>query len=941
MKDLFYVLLLILIPNLIQAQEILENQIKEEPNSAIRTGRLANGFNYFIKPMPNDMGKIKMNLIVKAGANEEDKDQENLAHLLEHMAVNYTENFPALRQDPDFFAQLDMKPRDLMAKTGGNSTQYKFQYPQQMPTALDTALKLYHDIASSKVLFKEDAIQGERKALFQEIMQGGGPGAGYTDNKIYYLLTGCNNVTEPQNLKTSLMSSSTTALKRFYQDWYRPDLMSLTVVGNVKDVDQVERKIRNTFSNLKVPAQKRNLKRCGLNYSKSPGHFIVIKDPQTKGKSRISETEWQFYFRNDNLYFKNYSTVENRMVWDLLTDMVYTRLKQDLLNYNKDYKTVFYTDSDLPAERLYLWVTDNNEDVLKGAFRTLAGIAKYGFEKGELESAVHKKIEILKNKDYSSSGLWSDMLLNFVLGEEKLPGTDNYQTIDFFKNMNLKKINELVKKISWKPDDIALILPHKATKWNFTKSGIRDWINDGLDHPKPYKPFKAPQQLIPNNELAKLTRTKIANKDFGNLNEDIIELNNGLRVILKYQKPDKGRFRNKIVVHGFSPFGASCFGSSNGNVMLAPLVVRNAGLGSFNKFQIGAFLHDSSLPFGIRDYITERETGLYAEVAPEDLETLLQLIYLSFTAPRYDPEAFKDWKMEEFLRLQKNTTVDNEDFVDFTNAETGKVSIPLGTKRYRQSLKMDYEDSFEKYKKLHSEARNFTFIFTGNFKKNAVLPLIQKYLGNLPNRIGPKKCLKTDKVPKKFVNKAHDARFTFDHHLENAFLSIQFKTPLTNRGYMEEVRLEFLKRALNLKLKKLRYEKKLGVYIFTAIGSIDRDHITKTMQVYLQASPADFQEVLQTCNDIFDDLRNGLVSKEFLKTVKESAFLPKWIGEFSQTNKYVSRRLYAHYRYDKTFTESEAVLNFMKNFSKEDLRKTAIAYLKDNYKWVLTGLSKQ
>ena len=317
------------------------------------------------------------------------------------------------------------------------------------------------------------------------------------------------------------------------------------------------------------------------------------------------------------------------------------------------------------------------------------------------------------------------------------------------------------------------------------------------------------------------------------------------------------------------------------------------------------------------------------------MEILLQLLFLSFTDPRFDKVAFEDWKLQEKYKSKRITNANN-DFIDFKNREVGIAKLPQGMNRHYNSLEVDYMQALEKYKQLHSRAKDFTFILTGDFKKNKILPLLQKYLGNLPNQKGTINCKRSpNEHYTHTIGKGNNANFKLPYKADNKLLSIQYATPLNSPFYQEEIDAEILEQALGLKLLKLRYEEKLGVYFPLAMRKIDQAFDRKTMEIFLQISKSDFEKVLESSLNFVEELKTELVSESFLEAVKNSSYIPKWQQEYR--NKSMRINLYNHYRYDIPYNDSAEAEAYFNGFDSNNLQKVAKEYFNSKSKWVLTG----
>ena len=933
MKLTLSICVLVLFTQMVLAQNSNMSEKETLSDSAFKSGQLENGFRYFVKNI-NGVEKTYTSLIVNAGSYQEDKDQYNLAHLLEHMASNSTENFPKLRSDPDFLSQLKMKPMDLSAFIGGNKTTYHFRFPNEVPNGLDTSLSYFHDIASGKVLFEEATVIGERKALYQEHLMGGNSTWLHSKLKIENAFTGCQDIPAPDELENTIMNSSTEALKRFYKDWYRPDLMGLMVIGDLKNTAEVVNKIREQFKDLKMPEKIRIKSNCNQNYLKSSHRFIVLKSPAHLNEKLAPETVLQFYYRIPEIKFDKYSDRENKVLWELLSSMIQSRLKSAEMDYGVKFTSVIYPSEELPVIELDVKTTGKVENTIKKVYSMLAAISTYGFRNEEWETSIRNRIKYEENRDFNSIDIWADVMEKHMVEEVPLQTKNGHSDLQFLKNLDIIEINKLANEIRWSPDDIAIILPKEAKIENFSEKLIRHWIEEGLNNPKKFSPLRTPDELMSSTKASSLKKAGINRRNFGEYNEDIIEMENGIRVIMKDLEPKEGRFKNKIIIHGFSPYGASCFGEKDMESIFSPLIVQNSGVGSYNKFEIQKLLSDTSIPFGIRNYIEQNETGLIAEVSPDDIELALQLIHLSFTAPRFDIKAFEDWKIIEEKRFRRTASANN-DFIDLINQENNKLKIPQGAARYRQSLLVNNNEAFRKYKALHANASDFTFILTGDFKKKKVLPLLQKYLGSLPDSRQAYKCIENQKSQLKYLRGTKS--FILPESTDTKFLSIQFTSGLEKEGYKEEVNLELLKNAIHLMLKRLRYEEMLGVYSYSVSGLMDRENNTKTIQVYLQTNDKDFDKVIASCNEVFEELRTGIISSTFLNSVKNLFYLPKLEDE--KTNTAMQASLYDHHRYEVPFINSAEIQEYRHNFNENNLQQIATEYLKPNHKLVLIGSS--
>ena len=207
----------------------LDNPIPLDP--AIVSGRLDNGLSYFVRRNGEPPGRVELRLVVDAGSVLEDDDQRGLAHFVEHMAFNGTEQF-AEGELVDFFEGIGMQfGADLNASTGFDQTVYSLRVPAE-PELLERAFEVLADWAGG-ILFEPGAVDRERDVVIEEWRLGRGAAARVRDRQLPLLFRGSRYAERlPIGTPEVLASAPVAALKRFYRDWYRPDLMAVVVVGD-------------------------------------------------------------------------------------------------------------------------------------------------------------------------------------------------------------------------------------------------------------------------------------------------------------------------------------------------------------------------------------------------------------------------------------------------------------------------------------------------------------------------------------------------------------------------------------------------------------------------------------------------------------------------------------------------------------------------------------
>src|SRR6267142_2660574 len=245
---------LMLIGFVTAAQLKLSDPIVVSPD--IKIGKLSNGLTYYIRKNGRPEKKVELRLVVKVGSIMEDDDQRGLAHFTEHMAFNGSKHFKK-NELVSFLQSIGVQfGADLNAYTSFDETVYILPIPTDKPENFDKGMLVLEDWAST-VTFEDAEIDKERGVVLEESRLG--KGANDRMNKVLFpkLFDGSNYAQRlPIGKEEILKSFPYDVVKRFYKDWYRPDLMAVVIVGDV-DPAEAEKLVKAHFEKLKNPADEK------------------------------------------------------------------------------------------------------------------------------------------------------------------------------------------------------------------------------------------------------------------------------------------------------------------------------------------------------------------------------------------------------------------------------------------------------------------------------------------------------------------------------------------------------------------------------------------------------------------------------------------------------------------------------------------------------------
>jgi zinc protease len=695
----------------------------------ITVGTLPNGLRYYIRENRQPQARAELRLAVKAGSVLEDDDQRGLAHFVEHMAFNGTRNFPG-NAVGTFMQSLGVRfGAHVNAHTGFDETVYELQIPTDNPAVIDRSLLILEDFAHN-VTFDPAEIDKESGVILEEWRLGLGAGERINNAQFPLLLKGSRYADRlPIGNPEILRNVNHARLKQFYTDWYRPDMMAVVAVGDFKKAD-MEFQIRAHFGSIRPASSPRP--RPAFSVPEQPGTtYSVITDPEAT-TTRISATS--------TMAAREQTTVgayRQRMVELLFGAMLSARLSDLAQAPNAPFLRA-QTDRDLFVRTIEVTSLDalvargSVERGLSALFTELARVARFGFTAPELSRMklnLERGLErAVIEKDKSPSGPLADEFIRNFMQDEPIPGIVYEYGLNqrFLPEITLAEVNSVAK--NWVPDRnrlVAISAPEsdKATLPPDVKLASVLSATDS-ERLTAYVDKVSDQPLLANAPAAGAVANTSTNDPIG-----ITEwtLSNGVRVVLK---PTTFK-QDEIVFRAISPGGTSL--SSDEDFIpaqTADAVISQGGLGGFSRSDLNKVLAGTTA--SVSADIGATEEGLAGGAARKDLETMFQLIYLTFTAPRADPVAFR--VMTEQLKITLANREAQPDTV-FTRALDAAVNQnhpraqPLTPARVDR---MDLAKSLAFYKDRFADASDFVFVFVGSFDLQTMRPLVEKYLGSLP-----------------------------------------------------------------------------------------------------------------------------------------------------------------------------------------------------------------
>jgi len=707
----------------------LDEPIPRDPG--LVTGRLENGLRYFIRANDEPANRAELRLVVDAGSILEDDDQRGLAHVVEHMAFNGTENFEK-QQIVAFMELIGMRMgSDLNAGTGFDQTMYMLRVPTDNPVPLVTAFQIMADWATG-ISFEPEEIEQERLVVIEEWRGGQNANSRIQARQMPVILEG-SRYAERQPIGTleSLQSFGRDELVRFYEDWYRPDLMAVVAVGDF-DVALVEELVHQWFGDLTVPDDAPERVRYDVPDFEGT-RISVATDPELPSTTlglayRLEEPEGDWTI----------GRVRRSLVEGLYGNMLTQRLAE--LTRESDPPFIIgigaRSDSFLNTGPAFVLTALIQGGGIERALQTLVTESeramRFGFTEAELERTKTQSLRGIQsqyeNRDSRPSALFVNQYVNWFLRGVPTPGIeyDTRLAERLLGEIALEEINAV--GASWVGDSNRVVLLTAPERGDLAVPGETALLAVLDEAPgseiEAYADSGETRELLP--ELPEGSPVVAAGETPDGLTE--WELENGVRVILKPTDFDD----DVVLLRSFSPGGLSL--ASDENFVPARTALRIIGNGGLGELDANALRQTMAGKLAAATpFINEFHEGINGQASPRDLETLFQLVYLWFTAPRVDQAAFDVFKAQADLFLSNRDASPATAFNDRFN----EIMTQDHPRRRPETLEMleaaDAEKSLAFYRERFADAGDFTFVLVGAVDPDATRPLVERYLGALPS----------------------------------------------------------------------------------------------------------------------------------------------------------------------------------------------------------------
>ena len=903
------------------------------PNDpAVRTGQLENGMKYYIRHNSKQKGLADFYIIHNVGAIQEDDNQQGLAHFLEHMAFNGTTNLPG-KMLIEWCEKVGIKfGANLNAGTSWDYTQYLVKdVPVAREGVIDTAMLILHDW-SHFITLDHDEIDKERGVIQEELRTRDGASWRSTINLLKTIFKGTKY--EHRNLighLEGLQSFTYDDIRTFYDKWYRPDYQAVVIVGDI-DAEQIEAKVKSLMADIPAPAADAAEKEVIVVADNQEPIISIFEDPE------MIESDLSLFIKRPAMptQFKNTVQAEVLSLIETLgSTMANARLAESAAKPDAPFTSAHIGNGGVgicpTLDALTLGVGTKDGELLQGyeaALVELERIRRHGFTEGEFERAkaqvLRREEQAYMNRNDRMNGQYVNRYLSAFRRNTPFPDAEIEWQMDqaIINGLPIEAINQTFASYITDHNNVIIAnAPKKEGVVNPTEEQILAVMaNVKASQIDPYQDNTVKEPLIAPGTKLKGSKVKsvATNQTLGTTEWT---LKNGIKVVVKPTdfKADEVQIR-LVAQSGVSNLSDEDYYTGK----YLPLAMSQMGVSKFSATELRKQLSGKSAAAGLSpdDYTT----NVIGSGSPKDLETILQLIYLKFTAPRFNEDDFKS-VMNQYISYVENIK-SNPDFV--ASSEQMKSLYNNHYRRQQISAEVLGAIKFDRlpavYNQLVSNAANYTVYVIGNVDLATLKPLVEKYIGSLPAN------------KKKITPRVNDGVEYAKGEVINDFKTVMQQPKVsvcrTYTGDTEftlenNVAMNFLQDILRARYTVSIREEKGGTYGVSVGGAVNA-----------LCTPNYMLEISFDTNEVMADELSEIVVAELQKIAKEGPksedlekvreyLIKEWNNRLVQNNAWMNY-IYQYYTYGENMNRVANYEAVVKGMTAEKIAALAAKILADN-----------
>lgn len=721
-----------MVPNATVKAQSLTEKLGKDPK--VTTGQLPNGLKYYIRPNQKPADKVELRLVINTGSILEDEDQLGLAHFTEHMLFNGTKSFPKNELVNKLQSMGVRFGADLNAYTSFDETVYMLPIPTDNPENVAIGFQILKEWAQFALMTDQD-INDERKVILEEERTGKGASDRLQKKFLPKMLANSRYAERLPIGKVALLKTfKPDVIRRYYKDFYRPNLMAVVVVGDIT-TEKAEAMIKEYFSPLTNPKKEKERKVYGIEAYKG-AQAMFLTDPE--------QTNTLMYFSFSAQKEAADVTVgdyRESMVENIAMSALNERFQELANSANPPFAYAGLDNSSFVRGYKALGGAVMPSSDLTSAINALVvellSVQEYGFNNSEIEM-VKKSMLSGMEKSYNertttnSANYLGEYQRNFLEGEA-FPGIE--AEFEMYKKFLptitaeevTAKLNKLYQKENRKNYFAAVMSPEKTEDAINSDATLAAAFDKAFDQ----QPVKREEKTIATNLLnAEPTPgTIVKTEKDAKLDATTYTLSNGVKVTVKSTdfKSDE------IIFNGIKNGGTNNYGVKDRvNMNQLSSVIESMGYGDYTPTELSQILKGKNV--GLVPSMSETHNSVAGNSDVKSLETLLQLNYLQLTSPRMDQELLDGYIKKMKMQLKFASSNPQLAFVNgmYADMYNNNPLRPIIMPTEEEMNQVDPKRILEIYNNEFGNAKGFHFVIVGNVDEATLKPLMEKYIASLP-----------------------------------------------------------------------------------------------------------------------------------------------------------------------------------------------------------------
>jgi zinc protease len=893
-----------------------------QENKKLRKGVLKNGLTYYIYNTDVNKNTASYYIIQNVGSILENDQQKGLAHFLEHMAFNGTENFKGKGILNTLQKHGAVFGRNINAYTSFDETVYNFDnIPTNVPGLMDSCLLILNDWSHNLSLTNEE-IDSERGVITEEWRTRQNAGMrifeqiipAYFNNSKYAERMPIGDMNIVKNFEYK-------ALRDFYQDWYRTDLQAIAVIGDV-NVDEVEQKIKLLFSKIPaVPNPKKRLE-VVIPDRKEPVFKLALD-------KEIASSDITFMIRNigkDD--YKTFADLQKKTQIELTFSLINKRLRdlslQDAnpfikagINYGKFQKANNALSISIAPK------PNKQAEAFSLVLNELIRTMKFGFSEGEIQRAIAETQSsyeeyVEKESEISHKNLIGMVKDNYLENKVFTDPKSEYEMVkSILQNTDTKALQGILNEV-YKQESRVIMVTGVEGETNLTQESALAIVSKAENNTtlQPYKDEFIAKSLM--TDVAIVAGKIVSENENKETGSTTFLLSNGVKVHYKFANKNKSDVQ--LIAESFG--GSSLYHPKEmPSVANATTLADMSGLGIFSSTDLKKVLAGKNANSFVKiGTVTESVFGL---ANLKDIETMMQLVHLRFVKPRFDPAMFDLLKNNAQNSLKnKNLDIKSRYNDSISAAVYGKNNskIRLFNQAYINDL--SYDQMKKVYLERYSAISGFEFFIVGDVDPKVLKPLLEKYIAGIKGDTR-KETYKDNTVA--WQQNKIDKDVFIKMETSKSTVNILFQK---DYSYNQKNRImaTMLGAILQLRYTESLREKEGGTYGASVDFSMSQRPKNKgTLSISFDCDANKVESLLPIVYQEIEKIKKGTFNKEDLEKTKKNYLKSR--EDSKDFNKYSMDLIYNYFINDYNMDDPATYENSVKSISENDLQKFAKAFL--------------